>query len=61
MKKYKVLTERSSGFSGQFDPESLEASLNDHAAEGWQVAGSFVTFSIGKNPMGVVILERDAA
>jgi Domain of unknown function (DUF4177) len=35
--EYKVLTERDSRFSGSFDPESLETTLNSYASEGWRV------------------------
>lgn len=60
MKEYKVLTEQDSGFK-KFAPESLEATLNKHASEGWRVINSFSVFAIGKSSSITTILERDVA
>lgn len=62
VKQYKVLTEKDSRFTGKFDPESLESTLNSYAAEGWSVVGSFGASSVWKsmNAEIMVILERDA-
>ena len=35
MFEYKVLTERDARFSGKFDLEALDATLNSYAADGW--------------------------
>jgi len=60
MIEYKVLTERDSRFSGNFDPTILEDTLNSYAAEGWRVVQSFLTTSVWKSTKAeiVVILER---
>jgi len=34
MHEYKVLTERDKRFTGSFDADTLEATLNSYAAEG---------------------------
>jgi hypothetical protein len=60
MLEYKVLTERDAKFSGKFDLEALEATLNDFAAEGWRLAESFIASSLWKSSKAemVMILER---
>lgn len=42
MFEYKVLSERDKRFSGRFDVDALEATLNSYAAEGWRLAESVV-------------------
>ena len=37
MYEYKVLTERDKRFTGGFDPDTLEATLNSFASEGWRL------------------------
>jgi len=39
MKEYKVMTQKDRFFSGNFDPEKLEAAMNSYAAEGWEFKG----------------------
>lgn len=59
MKEYKVLAERGKGFK-EIDPASLEATLNEYAAEGWQVVNSFSVFAVGHSSCITTVLERDA-
>jgi hypothetical protein len=61
--EYKVLTERDSRFSGSFDPESLETTLNSYATEGWRVVSGFMANSVWKSAKSeiVIVLERAAA
>jgi hypothetical protein len=61
--EYKVLTERDSRFSGSFDPESLETTLNSYATEGWRVVSGFMANSLWKSAKSeiVIVLERAAA
>jgi hypothetical protein len=60
MFEYKVLTERDARFSGNFDVEILETTLNSYAAEGWRLAESFVAASLWKSAKAeiVMVLER---
>ena len=60
MFEYKVLTERDTRFSGNFDVETLETTLNSYAAEGWRLAESFVAASLWKSAKTeiVMVLER---
>ena len=60
MLEYKVLTQRDKVFTGRFDPDVLEATLNSHAAEGWRLAEIFVAFNVWKSLMSelVLVLER---
>jgi hypothetical protein len=37
MYEYKVLTERDKRFTGGFDPDTLEATLNSYASEAWRL------------------------
>lgn len=46
--EYKVLTERDPRFSGSFDPEGLESTLNRYASEG-RVIGVFTASSVWKS------------
>ncbi len=58
--EYKVLTERDSRFSGSFDSESLESTLNSYAAEGWRVISALPANSLWKSTKSeiMIILER---
>jgi hypothetical protein len=61
--EYKVLTERDSRFSGTFDSESLERTLNSYAAEGWRVVAGLMAASVWKSTKSeiMLVLERTAA
>ena len=61
--EYKVLTERDSLFSGKFDAESLERTLNTYAADGWRVVSGFTAASVWKNAKAeiMIVLERATA
>jgi Domain of unknown function (DUF4177) len=63
MYQYKILTERDARFSGQFDLDALEATLNSYADEGWRMTDGFTASSVWKNSKTeiVVILERERA
>ena len=63
MVEYKILTERDSRISGNFDPDSLESALNSYAEEGWRVVEGFLTSSLWKSLKAeiVVILERSTS
>jgi hypothetical protein len=63
MVEYKVLTERDARFSGAFDAESLERTLNGLAAEGWRVVVGFTAASVWKSAKSeiMIVLERAAA
>lgn len=58
MKEYKVVAERGSGFK-EIDPAALEATLNEHAADGWKVVTSYPVFAVGRNSAVFTVLERD--
>lgn len=62
MYEYKVLTERDSRFSGKFDLDGLETTLNGYATEGWRLVESFVAANLAKSTKAeiVMILERSA-
>ena len=61
--EYKIVTERDSRFSGSFDPEILEAALNDYASEGWRVISGFTATSLWKSTKSeiMIVLERSVA
>jgi Domain of unknown function (DUF4177) len=61
--EYKVLTERDSRFSGSFNPESLETTLNSYASEGWRVISGFTANSVWKSTKSqiMIVLERSVA
>jgi hypothetical protein len=63
MYDYKVMTERDKRFSGGFDAEVLEQTLNSLAADGWRLAESFVATNMMKTMKAevVLILERPGA
>jgi len=58
--EYKVLTERDKRFSGGFDAEVLETTLNSYATEGWRLSESFAATNVMKSMKAevVLILER---
>ena len=60
MLEYRVLTQRDQIFSGAYDTDALERVLNDHAAQGWRLAGSFLANSLWKRAKSeiVMIMER---
>jgi Domain of unknown function (DUF4177) len=61
--EYKVITERDALFSGAFDPEKLEHTLNTYAADGWRVVSALNAASIWKSVKSEIIfvLERPSA
>lgn len=61
MFEYKILTERDSRFSGRFDLDQLETTLNSYAAEGWKTAGGISSTSIWKSSKTEILtfLERE--
>jgi Domain of unknown function (DUF4177) len=61
--EYKVLTERDSRFSGSFNAESLETTLNSYASQGWRVIGGFPANSLWKSIKSeiMIVLERPVA
>ena len=61
MYEYKVLTERDARFTGKFDFDTLESTLNAYAVEGWRLAESFLANNVAKSVSGniVAILERE--
>ena len=63
MFEYKVHTQRDKIFSGAFDRQELEATLNAHAADGWRLAEGFMVSSLWKSAKSeiVLILERPLA
>jgi hypothetical protein len=63
MYEYKILTDRDSRFSGKFDLDTLETTLNSHAQDGWRVTNGFTASSFWKNSRTeiVLILERERA
>ena len=61
MYEYKVLTERDKRFSGGFDPEILEATLNTYARDGWRLVEAVPAANMMKSFKAeiVIVLERD--
>jgi hypothetical protein len=61
MYEYKILTDRDARFSGKFDLETLETTINSYAAEGWRITDTFTASSVWKNAKTeiVVVLERE--
>ncbi len=61
MYEYKILTDRDARFSGKFDLDTLEATLNSYASEGWRVVDGFTAASVWKSSKTeiVVMLERE--
>ncbi|MEO8698075.1 MAG: DUF4177 domain-containing protein [Acidimicrobiales bacterium] len=60
MSEYKVLTERDKRFTGGFDPDTLEATLNSYASEGWRLVDAVSTGNLMKTAKAelIMILER---
>jgi len=60
MYEYKVVTERDKRFSGGFDADTLEATLNSYAAEGWRVVDVAAAANFMKSAKAelVMVLER---
>jgi hypothetical protein len=59
MTAYKVMPEQDSAFRGKFDAESIESTLNEHAAEGWRLVGSFSVTNLKTfGGQVMMILER---
>jgi hypothetical protein len=56
----KILTQRDKTFTGAFDAEALERTLNEHGADGWRLAEGFMAASLWKTMRAeiVLILER---
>ena len=63
MYEYKVLTERDKRFTGGFDPDTLEATLNSYASEGWRLVDAVSTANLMKSTKAelIMILERTTA
>ena len=63
MYEYKVITERDRAtFTGGFDPDALEATLNGYAGEGWRLVEALPAANLMKSPKAeiIMILERAA-
>ena len=52
----KILTERDSKFSGRFDLDQLETTLDSYAAEGWKIAGGISATSIWKSSKTEILM-----
>ncbi|MCU1401010.1 MAG: hypothetical protein JWN62_4119 [Acidimicrobiales bacterium] len=63
MFEYKVLTTRDNRFTGGFDPDTLEATLNSFASEGWKLVDAISTANLMKSTKAemIMILERATA
>ena len=63
MFEYKIVTQRDKTFTGAFDAEALERTLNEHGADGWRLAEGFTAASLWKSMRAdiVLILERAKA
>lgn len=61
MYEYKILTDRDARFSGKFDLDTLEATVNSYAQQGWRVTNGFTLTSVWKNSKTeiIVLLERE--
>jgi Domain of unknown function (DUF4177) len=60
--EYKVLTERDKVFSGAFDLDALEETLNNYATQEWRLVNGFLAANLWKSAKAeiVLILERPA-
>ena len=60
MYEYKVLTERDKRLMGGFDADTLEATLNSYADEGWRLVDAVSSGNLMKSSKGqmIMILER---
>jgi hypothetical protein len=62
MLEYKVLTDHDKKFSGNFDGDALETTLNHYAADGWRLANSAVAHNLFLwTSQLLLILERQPA
>ena len=63
MYEYKVLTERDKRLTGGFDADTLEATLNSYASEGWRLVDAVPTANLMKSAKAqlLLILERSSA
>ena len=61
MLEYKVLTQRDRLFSGSFDAEILQTTLNDHARDGWRVAEGFMVANPWKSLKTEILLVLERA
>ena len=63
MFEYKIVTQRDKTFTGAFDAEALEHTLNEYGADGWRLAEGFMAASLWKTMRAeiVLILERARA
>lgn len=52
----KILTERDSKFSGRFDLDQLETTLDSYAAEGWKIAAGISATSIWKSSKTEILM-----
>ena len=61
MFEYKVLTQDDKVFTGRFDPDHLETTLNGYAADGWRLVEGAVAFNVWKNLSAelLLVLERE--
>lgn len=57
---YKVLTERDKRLTGGFNPDTLEATLNSYASEGWRLVDAVSIGNLMKSSKAemIMILER---
>lgn len=60
MLEYKVVTQGDKLFTGRFDADLLETTLNGYACDGWRLVESVVAFNVWKSLKAelVLILER---
>lgn len=56
MYEYKVLTERDKRFTGGFDADTLEATLNSYAGEGWRVVDVAVAANLMKSAKAELVM-----
>jgi hypothetical protein len=62
MLEYKVLTDHEKRFSGNFDGQALETTLNRYAADGWRLAETAVAHNLFLwTTQLLLILERQHA
>lgn len=59
MKEYKVITDKDSRFTGRFNAENLETTLNSYASEGWQAVTISRDSWASMKVRVVIILERE--
>jgi hypothetical protein len=63
MYEYRVLTERDKRLTGGYNPDTLEATLNSYASEGWRLVDAVPTANLMKSTKAelLLILERTSA